>query len=41
LVPPEAVWAGLAVAALVGGLAGLYPAARAASLTPTDALRTG
>jgi putative ABC transport system permease protein len=40
LVPPEAVWAGLAVAALVGGLAGLYPAARAASLTPTDALRT-
>jgi putative ABC transport system permease protein len=40
LVPPTAVWAGLAVAAVVGGLAGLYPAVRAASLTPTDALRS-
>jgi putative ABC transport system permease protein len=39
LIPPVAVWAGLAAAAGIGVLAGLYPALRAARLAPTDALR--
>ncbi|HEY6592963.1 MAG TPA: ABC transporter permease [Asanoa sp.] len=39
LIPPVAVGVGLAVAVAVGGLAGLYPAMRAARLAPTDALR--
>jgi putative ABC transport system permease protein len=40
LVPPLAIIASLGVAIAVGGLAGLYPAMRAARLSPTDALRT-
>jgi putative ABC transport system permease protein len=40
LVPPSAVGAGLAAAVVIGVLAGLYPALRAARLAPTDALRT-
>ncbi|MEV1176530.1 ABC transporter permease [Nonomuraea sp. NPDC049784] len=39
LIPPEALWGGLAVALLVGALAGIYPALRAAGLPPTEALR--
>jgi putative ABC transport system permease protein len=39
-VPSIAIWGGLGAAITIGGLAGLYPAARAARLTPTDALRT-
>jgi putative ABC transport system permease protein len=39
-VPPVAIAGGLAAAVLVGGLAGVYPALRAARLVPTDALRT-
>jgi hypothetical protein len=40
-VPAVAVRGGLAAAVTIGGLAGLYPAVRAARLAATDALRTG
>jgi len=40
LVPPVAVGAGFAAATVVGTLAGLYPAVRAAHLSPAVALRT-
>jgi putative ABC transport system permease protein len=38
--PAVALWAGPLAALVVGAVAGLYPAARAAKLPPTDALRT-
>jgi len=40
LVPGYAVGAGLVAAVLIGGCAGLYPALRAARLSPTEALQT-
>ncbi len=40
LIPPQALWGGLAVAVAVAALAGVYPAARAARLAPAEALRT-
>jgi len=40
LIPPQALWGGLAVSIGAGAIAGLYPALRTAHLPPTDALRT-
>ncbi|MEU9828143.1 ABC transporter permease [Micromonospora chersina] len=40
LVPAAAIGAGLTAALLIGGLAGVYPALRAARLSPATALRT-
>jgi putative ABC transport system permease protein len=40
LVPPVAIVGGSAAALLIGGIAGLQPAIRAANLSPTEALRT-
>jgi putative ABC transport system permease protein len=40
VVPLAGVAGGVAAALVLGAVAGLYPAVRAARLTPTDALRT-
>ena len=39
VIPPTAAAVGLGGAVIIGALAGLYPAIRAARLSPTDALR--
>jgi putative ABC transport system permease protein len=41
VIPTEAWAGGIAAALLIGAIAGLLPAIRAARLSPTEALRTG
>ena len=39
MVPPEALAGGVGAALAIGAAAGLYPAGRAARMSPTEALR--
>jgi putative ABC transport system permease protein len=41
VVPPSAIFLGVGAAMIIGAVAGLFPAIRAARLSPTEALRRG
>lgn len=41
LIPGIAIWGGISASLVIGMVAGLYPARRAARMAPTEALRTG
>jgi putative ABC transport system permease protein len=41
IIPGLAVVGGMVSSVLIGGVAGFYPALRAANMSPTEALRTG
>ena len=40
VIPSYAILGGIGSSILIGGIAGLYPALRAANMSPTEALRT-
>jgi len=40
VIPQSAIYIGIGSSVLIGGVAGFYPAMRAANMSPTEALRS-